>query len=574
MEITEQVRQASNIVEIASQYTALRVRGRKHVGLCPFHAEKTPSFTVDSDKQLYHCFGCGVGGDVFSLVMEKENLNFPEALRFLAERYHVPIPEQRKLTPQALQLEEQLVKLNESALAFFRKNLQSSAEGKKALEYLKKRGISDDIIGEFKLGYAPNVWDSLASFFKTKGVEAHLLEKAGLVIPGKRAGEFYDRFRGRVIFPIFSLTGKVVGFGGRTLFDVEPKYLNSPDTPLYTKGQILYGLNSSKDALRQAGEAILVEGYTDYLSLYQAGIRNVAASLGTALTPVQLGLAMRFAPRVVLNYDGDSAGRTAAFRALPMCFERGLETRVLVLPDDLDPDSFLKKNGPDAYRKLLGTSLTGIQFFLAQSVRGQRMSVPEVKTRVLKGILDSIDRIPDAVLRGEYIRETAETLRIDESVIRRLSQPHPSETGKDSGGELFPAERRLLQMMVEKRELWPEILPACGDGDFAGLQSEPVFRIILDRFRSKKDLLIHELQKEIDPALARRVSEALLQRGETPSVEEAVDCLCALRKTVKTSELKKIQAELAQAERSGDNDRVAAILRRRQDLTREIMALP
>ncbi|MCX6560570.1 MAG: DNA primase [Candidatus Aminicenantes bacterium] len=571
MEIVEQVRQAANIIEIASQYTTLRARGHKHVGLCPFHNEKSPSFTVDADKQLYHCFGCGVGGDVFSLVMEKENLTFPEALRAMAERYHVPIPDQRKLSPQALKLEEQLVKLNESALAFFRKSLTSTQEGRKALEYLKKRGVSDEIIEEFRIGYAPNSWDAQTSYFKAKGVSLALLEQAGLALPGKKPGEYYDRFRGRVIFPIANLTGKIVGFGGRTLFNVEPKYLNSPDTPLYTKGHLLYGLNTSKDAIRQAGESILVEGYTDYLSLYQAGFRNVVASLGTALTPNQLALVSRFAPRILLAYDGDAAGQTASFRALPLLFEKGLEGRVLVLPENLDPDSFLKKYGAADFRERCDRASTGIQFFLEQSIRGQRMAVPEVKTRVLKGVLAALDAIPDAVIRSEYLRETAETLKIDEAVLRRVAQPRPQEKGPEADGELFPAERRLIQILIERQDLWPAILPGCPVGEFESLKSGPFFRIIQDRFRTEKNLILHELQKELDSSLSRQVGRALLEKGCEPSLAEALECLAALRRTAKETEVKRIQAEIGKADKAGDKDRVVELLRRKQDLTRELV---
>jgi DNA primase len=312
MEIIDQVRQASSIIEIASQYTTLKKRGRRWVGLCPFHTEKTPSFTLDEDKQLYHCFGCGAGGDIFSLVMEKESLNFPEALRYLAEKYHVPMPERERISPEVLKLEDKLFKINELALGFFRKNLFHTQEGTKALEYLKKRGLSDDTLQKLRVGYALNSWNALASFFQEKNVPGSLLEKGGLVVPGKKPNEYYDRFRGRVIFPIFSLTGKVVAFGGRTIVDAEPKYLNSPDTPLYSKGKLLYGLNFTKEAIRNQGMLILVEGYTDFSSLFQAGIGNVAASLGTALTPYQVAQALRFAPRVIVNYDGDSAGRAAA----------------------------------------------------------------------------------------------------------------------------------------------------------------------------------------------------------------------------------------------------------------------
>ncbi len=573
MEIVEQVRQAANIIEIASQYTALRARGRKHVGLCPFHSEKTPSFTVDADKQLYHCFGCGVGGDVFSLVMEKENLTFPEALKFLAERYRIPLPEQRRLTPQALKLEEQVLKLNERTLAFFQKNLQSTAEGKKAQEYLKKRAVQEETIREFKIGYALNSWDSLSSFFRTQGVSTELLEKAGLAVPGKRKGEVYDRFRGRVIFPIFALTGKIVGFGGRTLFDVEPKYLNSPDTPLYTKGHLLYGLNLSKDAIRQAGEVILVEGYTDYLALYQAGIKNVVASLGTALTPSQLGLAARFAPKIVINYDGDAAGRTAAYRALPMCFEKGLETTVLVLPEDLDPDGYIKKYGVASYGTLKEKAGTGIRFLLDQATRGQRLAVPEVKARVLQGLMPILENIPDAVIRSEYLRDAAETLGVDENVLRRLSQPRPSEAADDPGGEFNPAERRLLQILFENQDLRTPILAELGDADIRGLNSEPVFKIILGLFRKEKDLIFQDLQREIGPVLSRRLSQALLAKGCPATLEEARDCICALKTKAKENELKELQTQIARQEKEDGYGTMAVLLKEKQDLLRQILSL-
>lgn len=573
MEIIDQVRQAANIVEIASQYTTLKARGRKHVGLCPFHSEKTPSFTVDSEKNLFHCFGCGVGGDVFSLVMEKENLTFPEALKFLADKYHIALPEQRRISPQALKLEEQIFKINETVLAFFKKNLLNTQEGKKALEYLKKRGIPDAVIQEFKLGYALNTWDSLTAFFETKGVAPSLLEKAGLVLPGKKAGEYYDRFRGRVIFPIFGLTGKIAGFGGRALFDQEPKYLNSPETPVYAKGQMLYGLNFSKDAIRTAGEAILVEGYTDFLSLYRSGFKNCVASLGTALTPHQVGLVQRFAPRIVVNYDGDAAGRTAALRAVPICFEKGVETRVLVLPDNLDPDGFIEKRGRDAYLALKDAAATGLQFVIDASVEGKRMSVPEVKAKVLRAVLEVIDAIPDAIVRSEYLTQAAQQLKADEAILRAMSGGGKTAEKPESADRPLYAETRLIQILIGDAEVRRKVLPEVREDDFEGLKSEPVFRIILDWFKKDKDFILHELQKEIGPALAPSVSQVLFEKGEPPTVEEAFDCLCALQVSCKESELKRIQAEIGGLEKKGENEKVESLLRRKQVLTRQIMDL-
>lgn len=573
MEIIDQIRQVANIIDIASQYTTLRQRGKKHVGLCPFHSEKTPSFTVDSEKQLFHCFGCGIGGDVYSLVMEKENLSFPEALKYLAEKYHIPLPEQRKLSPQALKLEEQLVKINESTLAFFKKNLFNTQEGRSGLDYLKKRNVSDNVIQEFKIGYAMNSWNSLLTFFKGKGVSEDLLEKAGLVIPGKKPNEFYDRFRGRIIFPIFSLTGKVVGFGGRTMFDADPKYLNSPDTPLYSKGQLLYGLNMSKDAIREADELILVEGYTDYLALYQAGLKNCAASLGTALTPHQVALALRFAPRVIINYDGDMAGRAAAFRALPICFEKGMETKVLVLPDNLDPDGFIRKYGKAEYIKLMEDSRSGLKFLIDYSLEGKRMNVPEVKTRVVKSVLSLLESIPDALLRSEYLRQAAGHLGLEESLIRQLTAK--GAPGKAAGPDdtLLPAEKRLLQILLESKELRPYIFAEIQEDDVRGLKSEPIFRIILGWFRKDKELYFHEIQKEIGPALSKYLSQAMLEKGQPPTIEEALDCLCALKIIGKQNELRRIQSEIASHEKKGDKDKVQALLYQKQDLTKQILSL-
>lgn len=268
MEVIDQIRQSANIAELASQYTKLQQRGRRHVGLCPFHSEKTPSFYLDDDKQLYHCFGCGAGGDIFTLVMEKENLSFPEAVRLLAEKYNIAMPESKAFSPEYQGLKESIYQVTEDALAFFRKNLNNTEEGKKALEYLHKRDIQPQIIKTLKLGYALNSWDGLLSAFKRKKIAPSILEQAGLILRRQNKEGHYDRFRGRIIFPIFNdRTGKVVAFGGRSLFDEDPKYLNSPDTPIYSKGKLLYGLNYSRDSIREQDALILVEGYTDFLSL-------------------------------------------------------------------------------------------------------------------------------------------------------------------------------------------------------------------------------------------------------------------------------------------------------------------
>ncbi len=573
MEIIDQVRQASSIVEIASQYTTLKRRGRKWVGLCPFHTEKTPSFTIDEDKQLYHCFGCGVGGDIFSLLMERENLTFPEALKSLAERYHVPLPAQQRVRPEVLKLEEKLFKANELALGYFRKNLTGTAEGRKGFEYLKKRGLSDETIQTLKIGYAMNAWTALIDFFKSKDVPAPLLEKAGLALPGSRPGEFRDRFRGRVIFPIFSLTGRVVAFGGRTVFDAEPKYLNSPETPLYSKGKLLYGLNFTKDAIRQEGTAILVEGYTDLSALYQAGITNVVASLGTALTPWQVGQALRFAPRLVVSYDGDRAGRTAAARAVPLGLEKGLNVDVLVLPDDLDPDAFIRQHGRDRYLALMKKAAPGLDFLVDALAAGARMDIPEEKGKVVRAVVREIEKVPDPVARSEYLRRASAKLGVSEGLLRNIVEHKAPDPGPEEPGLFCPAEKRLFQILMSDPALAPDVFAECGEEVFGGLRSEPAFRYILGCFQNDEAWSFPGLQGKVPPALLSQLARALFEKSSSGSVEEAQECLRSLRRVHLQNRLKDIQQKIARSEKSGEKEELLALLYQKQDVTKQILSL-
>jgi DNA primase len=574
MEIIDQVRQASSIVEIASQYTTLKRRGRKWVGLCPFHTEKTPSFTVDDEKQLYHCFGCGAGGDIYSLLMERENLTFPEALKHLAEKYHVPLPQQRGVHPDVLKLEEKLFKINDLALGFFKKNLYDTPEGAKALEYLKKRGLTEETIQTLKIGYALNSWTALLDFFQAKNVPVSFLEKGGLVLPGSKTGEYHDRFRGRVIFPIFSLTGRAVAFGGRTVIDAEPKYMNSPDTPLYSKGKLLYGLNFSKDAIRDSGTVILVEGYTDFSALYQAGIRNVVASLGTALTAWQVGQAMRFASRMVINYDGDSAGRAAAARAVPLGFEKGLNVEVLVLPEDKDPDAFIKKNGRDRYLALQKKTVSGLKFLIDSLAQDVQMSIPEEKGRIVRAVVKEIEKVPDAVARSEYLRRASQELGIGEDLIRSIVENRAPGKGQEEAKLFCPAEKRLFQILMEDRSVAPYVFAECGEEIFQGLMSEPIFQYILDCFKHDQEWNFHELQGKVPAAVLSQLAKALFEKSSVASVEEAQECLKSLRKVHLQNRLKDIQQKIARSENRGEKEELLALLYQKQDITKQILSMP
>lgn len=579
MEIVDQIRQTASIVEIASQYTTLRRRGNKHVGLCPFHSEKTPSFTVDDEKQLFHCFGCGAGGDIFTLVMERENLSFPEALKYLAEKYNIPLPKKREFSPQLQKLEEKLFKINENTLAFFKKNLFTTKEGEKALEYLKKRDISEEIIQKLKIGYALNSWDSLLSFFKEKKVTPKLLEKAGLVLYNQKKDSYYDRFRGRIIFPIFGLTGKVVAFGGRSILNADPKYLNSPDTPVYSKGKILYGLNFSKESIRDTGEVIIVEGYTDFVSLYQAGITNIAASLGTSLTSDQVSQTLRFAPKIIINYDGDSAGKLATSRGISLYFEKASEPEILILPENLDPDSYLRKYGTDKYiTHLKKGGIPLIKFLIKLFAPENGIETVEEKINIATKIIEIILINPNTIRGSEYLKQVSEYLALDEQVVRdsiRVKQSRKESAEKSEEKVTFLlAEKRLLQILLEDKRIASYVFPEMKEEHFQGLKTEPIFAALTEYSKKGKEPDFNELRQKIDPSLSSSLAKALLlEKEQAATVEEAFECLNALKQFSLENRKKELKAEIISMEKKGDKEKLRSLLIQRQDIINQLSSL-
>lgn len=579
MEIVDQIRQTASIVEIASQYTTLRRRGNKHVGLCPFHSEKTPSFTVDDEKQLFHCFGCGAGGDIFTLVMERENLSFPEALKYLAEKYNIPLPKKREFSPQLQKLEEKLFKINENTLAFFKKNLFTTKEGEKALEYLKKRDISEEIIQKLKIGYALNSWDSLLSFFKEKKVTPKLLEKAGLVLYNQKKDSYYDRFRGRIIFPIFGLTGKVVAFGGRSILNADPKYLNSPDTPVYSKGKILYGLNFSKESIRDTGKVIIVEGYTDFVSLYQAGITNIAASLGTSLTSDQVSQTLRFAPKIIINYDGDSAGKLATSRGISLYFEKASEPEILILPENLDPDSYLRKYGTDKYiTHLKKGGIPLIKFLIKLFAPENGIKTVEEKINIATKIIEIILINPNTIRGSEYLKQVSEYLALDEQVVRdsiRIKQSRKESAEKSEEKVTFLlAEKRLLQILLEDKRIASYVFPEMKEEHFQGLRTEPIFAVLTEYSKKGKEPDFNELRQKIDPSLSSSLAKALLlEKEQAATVEEAFECLDALKQFSLENRKKELKAEIISMEKKGDKEKLRSLLIQRQDIINQLSSL-
>ena len=402
----EEIRARADIVEVVSDYVKLELKGKNHLGLCPFHQEKTPSFTVSRDKQLYYCFGCGAGGDIFNFLMEIENLPFIEAAKILANRYGVPIPEREPTTKQRAEdeLREQLFQIHEWTAKFYSYLLCDHAQGKEALAYFEKRGFTRATIEKFRLGYAPQGWTALFHFLQKKGYSKEILEKSGLVLPGKSSGD-YDRFRDRAMFTIMNQRGQPIGFGGRVMKTGEtPKYLNSPETLLFLKSNNLYGLNFARERMRQTKQAIMMEGYTDVITAHQYGIENAVASLGTALTEEQAKLLARYVDEVYISYDADTAGQNATLRGLDILKEAGLMVKVIRLTDDFDPDQLIREQGPDAFIQYMEKAVSLIDFKFDQIIAKYDLTNPDGKVKAVEELLPLFLNIDNAIEK-DYLEE-------------------------------------------------------------------------------------------------------------------------------------------------------------------------
>jgi DNA primase len=425
----EQVRERADIVDIVSAQVNLKKTGRVWKGLCPFHQEKTPSFTVNAERQTYHCFGCGEGGNVISYVMKTENLDFPDAVKTLADRvgYTLHYVEGAPAKKESDGRQAKVFKANGAALEFFIGSLTKTESGKTGLAYFSDRGFGRDVVDEFKLGYAPDAWDGLLNYASKKGFSQAELLEAGLVVRSeKNPNRCYDRFRGRVIFPIFDLQDRVIGFGGRVLGEGTPKYLNSPETPVFHKSHALYALNWAKDAIKERGEAVIVEGYTDVIGLMAAGVKNVVATLGTALGPDHLKLLSRYTNRVVFVFDADEAGRKAAARGLEMMRDfylgpeyrkfaefsesRHLDLYVSALPQGMDPADFAAAQGGQAFKDLISNAVPLVDFCLEAVFAAGDMRSVGGKQKTASQAMEIIAVLPSSVAREEYLKKIADRI--------------------------------------------------------------------------------------------------------------------------------------------------------------------
>jgi DNA primase len=443
----EEVRAAADLVDVAGDYVQLKRSGSRFMALCPFHNENTPSFSVDPDKNLYHCFGCGAGGDVFKFVQEIEGVGFLESVRMLAERYGIPLPEE-EADPEAANEREAILHALRFAARFFYHRLTQTDRGQPALNYLRDRGYTPSTIKEFGLGYAPDEWDALLTAAEDEQIDPEILEKAGLIIERKDGSGYYDRYRGRIIFPIFSHIGKVLAFAGRILDENkdQPKYINSPETEVYHKKEVLYGLNQAKRSIRQTDEVMLVEGYTDVISLSQAGVENVVASSGTALTDGQVQTLHRYAKRVLLLYDADEAGGRATMRGMDRVLEQGMGAYAVELPEGSDPDDFVQTEGGGAFEEYVEEHRQDLPSFAYQRARRQgELETPEDRVEVQRSIIESVARIPDPNLRREYVTRTSEVVNVPDADLFRMLEEERERLERQ-------AERRKQRETLQQRE--------------------------------------------------------------------------------------------------------------------------
>ncbi len=577
----EKVKQQADIVRVVGEYVQLKKAGQNFRGLCPFHSEKTPSFNVHASKQIYHCFGCGKGGDVFNFVMEMEKCAFPEAIRIVAEKCGIAIPRPKERSPEERKENQQrsaLVEIHREAQAFFVKQLEGTAEGKLARAYLEDRGLDKDVIARFGIGYAASGGDALLRFLKAKYPE-ELLAESGLV-SRDQSGRMFDRFRRRITFPISNESGKIVAFGCRALGDDQPKYLNSPETPIYSKSNVLYHLDRAKDAMRQQDFAVLVEGYMDAIAVARAGISNVVASCGTSLAELQIKLLRRFTKRVVVNYDPDTAGQAATERSLALLLEQDFDVRVLALPTicdkKADPDLFIREKGAEAYLKLLKEAPTYVDYLIARA-RHMDLSTGEGKLRAVNFLLPYVQKIPNGILRSEWATRIAQQLRIEEPVLRAALRKAASERRSEVktqpelvGRAARPVERRLIRMLTEAEGFRYELAQQLQNTQlYHGLETEKIFAALIVASLSGEPLRASEVAAGLEERDRRMLFEILFEEASEATWEEAVSCIEALHHRQAERELAEVQRTI---EASPGGPELRGLLVRKQELMRRLAA--
>ena len=581
-ELISEIIEKNDIVDVISQYMKLKKSGRNYIGLCPFHSEKTPSFNVSPDKQLFYCFGCGVGGNVSTFIQKIEKLNYPESLTFLAERAGIEIKvassEKEKERTRRRKL---LYKINREAARFFYNNLKSNAS---AIKYLKDRGLSIEIVKKFGLGYSLDSWDSLKNFMAANGISSELVYSAGLLIKKSNGADYYDRFRNRIMFPIIDLKGNVIAFGGRVMDDSKPKYLNSPETEIYIKGNNIYGLNLVKN-IKDLKNIIVVEGYMDAISLHQYGVNNVVASLGTAFTENQARLLKRYANEIIIAYDSDAAGQAATLKGLAILEKEGCNVKVIRLPKGKDPDEFIRQEGLEAFNELIEKSMSLIDYKIYNLKQNTDITNIEGRVRFIKQLASILIGLDSPAEIDAYIKKYSKEMQISEMAIydelNKLKKRYTSGNSRNNildrnsitingnktiTGELI-AEIKLLNICIQDKNRAENIFNQIKPDYFTSTINKKIAEIINLKIKEGKmisagEIIIH-LENEEDVKKAAEILSIEMTDNDLKLVDSYIDKLYQAHIQKRIEELTKKMNEYYEI---GDKDKS-------NELFKEIMEL-
>jgi DNA primase len=565
----EEIKNRIDIVDLVSEYVTLKKAGRNFTGLCPFHQEKTASFSVNRDKQIFYCFGCGEGGNAITFLMKIADKSFPEAIKELAAKTGVVLPpiSSGKESRQKDLLKEGVIQVNSKAAQQFSHYLFTNA-GVPARKYLQGRGIADEVIKQFRLGYAPDTWRSLTEYIENSGLSLKMAEQAGLIIPGKE-GSFYDRFRGRLIFPIENVFGEIIAFGGRILDKGEPKYLNSPESPVYIKGKNLYGLNKAKEEIRKKGFALIVEGYFDLISLWNAGIGNVVATLGTALTRDHLDLLRRYTVDVVALFDPDEAGKKALDRSLELFLSAEMKARALILPEKCDPDDYVRKFGKDKMEALISRAQPLSDYYI-ENVLGEGRTF-EDKRDMVKTASEFIAKISDKKEKNLFIKRIAEKTGIDEELL--IKETYRSSTNTEVRKDnRKPApninydliELHLIQLMMEYPQ---KIIQVENDkilNYFLQPEIQNLGKKIVDAYKLLGFIDVGViLSADVNSALREKIFQLMMKAMPADDVllgKIFDDNVRQIKKRWYKEQHRQIKIKLSKAQESGNEDMISNLL--------------
>lgn len=576
-----EVRDRSSILEVVSDYVSLKKAGRNYKGLCPFHSEKTPSFMVNEEKQIFHCFGCGAGGDVFNFLMGVGHFSFPQAVEELARRYGVKLIH-RELSPtkkKEMDKREILFQINEIASDYFHNLLTRRREGEEARRYLSQRGISNEILEEYRLGYSLESWEGLVRHLQEKKVSLEMAWELGLILPKKKEG-WYDAFRGRILFPIFDLHHRVVGFGGRVLGEGQPKYINSPESNIYHKGEILYGLHLAKQYLASKDYVIITEGYFDLLALHQYGLKPSVATLGTALTTQHIRALKRYTKNLITVFDADPAGVQATLRTLPLFLEEEVWGKTVVLPTGQDVDEFLRKGNVEAFEKKVTEALSLIDFFFDQMMKTYDVKSIEGKVKVAEEGVALIRRIPDGIRRNFYMKALSEKLGLQESILYEMLRSPAKDhiqTEKDLKRRFaersFPkAEEMVVRLMVQYSELIPMISEEGILKEFESPILQKMADILENLYQKKGRLDLAEVLGYVDEDLKGRLCEFALQENALKGGQREKilrDCIQKIREKRLKKDEDELLKRIKEAEKQKGEKGLEILLVERQEMARK-----